>query len=180
LGLLAAQRGDHAAAADYLQRALQFGSTSFLTHYNYARERFRLATRAPDAYATLDKARAAEIRAELEKALTLMPDFGPAHRLLGILQLVQGQEFSAAAGHLQRAIRLEPEDQSGLLTLAQAQMLNGDPQAARRTLEPLLRPYVHAEIQLQAEKMLKDIGKQQSETNSDVATQKPSLNPSKP
>jgi tetratricopeptide (TPR) repeat protein len=165
LGLLAAQRHDHALAASYLQQALQFGSTSFLTHYGYAREQFRLATRAPDAYSTVEKARATEIRAELEKALAEMPDFGPAHRLLGILELVQGQEFATAAQHLQRAIQLEPEDQSGLLTLAQAQMLNQDPQGARRTLEPLLRPYVQVEIQRQAKQMLMAIGNQQKSPN---------------
>jgi Flp pilus assembly protein TadD len=173
LGLLASQRDDHLAAANLLRQAIQLGSISFLTHYAYAREKFRLAASAPDSYSTLGNADATEVRVELEKALAQMPEFGPAHRLLGILELVQGRQFSAAAQHLQLAIELEPENQSGLLTLAEAQLLNKDPAAARRTLEPLLRPYVQAEIQQRAEQMLKDMGKLYAEKSSNLAPQRP-------
>ena len=86
----------------------------------------------------LEKEAAAEIRNELQKSLALMPDFGPAQHLLGFFEMVQGEDLSAAEKHIERAIQLEPENQSYLLTLAQVQLASRDPAAARRTLEPLL------------------------------------------
>ena len=142
LGLLAAQRGQHDDALRDLKEALQLGSSSFLAHYVYAREKYRLTANGLGRYAPLNGAAAAEIRDELQKSLTMMPNFGPAHELLGFFEMVQGENLAAAEQQLQQAIQLEPENPSYLLTLAQAQLRDRDPNAARRTLEPLLLPNV--------------------------------------
>ena len=84
-----------------------------------------------------------------------MPDFGPAHQLLGVFELVQGEDLAGAERHIERAIQLEPENQSYLLSLAQVQLARNDPAAARRTLEPLRLGYVDPEIRAHAEQMLK-------------------------
>jgi tetratricopeptide (TPR) repeat protein len=160
LGFLAADRGDHAAAARLLNQAVQHGSGSFLAHYIYGRERLRLTAKAPDTFTRLARSEGAEIRAELERSLELMPDFGPAHHLLGFFELLQGENLGAAEQHLQRAIQLEPENQAYRLTLAQAQLSRNDSESARRTLAPLCRPYVEAEVRTHAEEMLKAIGGQ--------------------
>jgi len=60
---------------------------------------------------------AAEIRGELQKSLALMPDFGPAHELLGFFEMVQGDNLALAEQHLQRAHRLEPENPAYLFSL---------------------------------------------------------------
>jgi tetratricopeptide (TPR) repeat protein len=156
LGLLAAEHNDHAEAARHLHDAIAHGSTSFLAHYIYAREKLQLTAHAPDTYGRLDKETAAEIRPELEKSLALMPDFGPAHHLLGFFELLQGEAIGTAEQHLQRAIQLEPENQAYVLTLAEAQLFSHDPESARRTLEPLRRPYVDAQVRTRAEEMLKE------------------------
>jgi Flp pilus assembly protein TadD len=158
LGLLAAQRQQPEEAARFLHEALQRGSTSFLTHYVYAREKFELTAPAQDNYAPVGKALAAEIRSELLKALRLMPDFGPAHHLLGFFELVQAEDLRSAEAHLQRAIELEPEKPSYLLSLAQAQMAKKDLRAARGTLEALRLPYVEAPLRAHAEELLKELG----------------------
>jgi Flp pilus assembly protein TadD len=159
LGLLAADRDEHAEAARLLGEAIQRGSGSFLAHYVYARERFRMAAKSSDTFTRLPPAEAAAIRVELQKSLVLMPEFGPAHHLLGILELVQRENASAAEDHLLRSIQLEPENQGYPLTLAQAQLLNGDIVAARRTLEGLRRPYIESRIRKEAEAMLGEIGR---------------------
>jgi tetratricopeptide (TPR) repeat protein len=161
LGLVAADAERHAEAVRLLQESLNRGSASFLVHYAYAREKFRLTARDGDSYTTLERTEAAEIRSELEKALALMPDFGPGHHLLGVLELVQGQNLSAAQTHLQRAIALEPEHQSYQLTLAQAQLANRDAAGARKTLAQLCRPNVNAKLRTQAQAMLNALNKEQ-------------------
>jgi tetratricopeptide (TPR) repeat protein len=157
MGLLAAARHQPDEAVSYLRLALDRGSRSFLAHFTYARARFQLTADPQGRYTTLPKDSATEIRAELERSLSLMPDFGPAHHLLGILQLLQDEDLQTAQQHLERAIKLEPENVSYLLSLAQAQKIRHDPAAARHTLEQLRLPYVGSELRTQAEQMLQEL-----------------------
>ena len=157
LGLLAARRGQSTEAVRFLRQAMQLGPLNFLGHFTYAREKYLLTANGPNLH-PLEKETAAEIRAELQQSLALMPDFGPAHHLLGFFEMVQGENLAGAEKHIERAIQLEPENQSYLLTLAQAQLARSDPAAARRTLEPLRLPYVEPQIRAHAEEMIKTLG----------------------
>ena len=159
LGLLAAERGQHDEALRDLKAALQHGSTSFLVFYIYAREQYQLTADAQDRHAPLKDEAAAEIRGELQKSLALMPDFGPAHELLGFFEMVQGDNLALAEQHLQRAIQLEPENPAYLFSLAQLQLRNHNLEAARRTLAPLLLPNVDAKLRAHAEEMIQGIAR---------------------
>jgi tetratricopeptide (TPR) repeat protein len=161
LGLLAAGRGQHDEALRYLKEALARGSTSFLAYYVSAREKYRLTADAEDQYAPLKGEAAAAIRGELGKSLALMPDFGPAHELLGFFEMVQGENLTLAEQHLQRAILLESENPSYLFSLAQVQLRNHNLDAARQTLQPLLLPNVDPQLRTQAEEMVRKIAKNQ-------------------
>ena len=157
LGLLAAEQHNHTEAVHQFGEAIAHGSTSFMAHYMFAREKLAVTAKTPDRYSRIKPELAVEIRAQLKKSLALMPDFGPAHHLLGFLELVQQDDLAAAERHLQKAIQLEPENQSYPFSLAQAQLLRNDLDGARRTLEPLRMPYVEPELRQQAEAMLKEI-----------------------
>jgi hypothetical protein len=158
LGLLAVERGQHDQSLLDLKEALARGSASFLAHYFYAREKYLLTSNSQGEYAKLNDADASDIRGELEKSISLMPDFAPAPELLGFFQMVQGENLAAAEQQLQIAIRLEPENQFYLLTLAQAQWRNKNPDAARRTLEPLLLPVADAKLRALAAQMIREMG----------------------
>jgi len=157
LGLLAAERGLPEEAIRLLGQALQRGSISFLAHYMYAAQKFRMASSSAEHFVAVKGETATEIRAELQKSLSLMPDFGSAQHLLGVFELVQGENAAAAEKHLQRAIQLEPENLSYLLSLAQSQLLKEDVVSARRTLELLRRPYVNEKLRLHATQLLQEI-----------------------
>jgi tetratricopeptide (TPR) repeat protein len=159
LGLLAVERGKSDEAVRYLKEALQRGSTSFLAHYFYAEEKFRRTADSQDRYARLKNDEAAEIRGELQKSIALMPSFGPAHELFGFFEMVQGDSLASAEQQLQLAIQLEPENPSYLFTLAQAQLRNRNPDAARHTLEPLLLPNADAKLRAHAGELIKEIGR---------------------
>ena len=159
LGLLASERDDSEGAVKQLQHALQLGSTSFLTHYTYAREKYHLTARG-DSYGPLSGDLAAEIRNELEKSIALMPNFAPAHELLGFYEMVQGDDIASAEQQLTDAIELEPENPSYLFTLAQAQIRARDPDAARRTIQPLLLPTADAKLHAAALEMVQQINGQ--------------------
>jgi tetratricopeptide (TPR) repeat protein len=159
LGLLAAERDHSDEAIRWLGEALHRGSESFLAHYEYAHEKFEASATQPGWHARLPADKGADIRAELHKALELMPDFGPAHHLLGLFEFIQHDDLAGAVQHLQRAIQLEPENQGYLISLAQAQFEKDGAEAARRTLEPLRLPYVEPEIRARAQELLKEMGK---------------------
>ena len=154
LGLLAARRDQPDEAVRCFRQARQLGPLDFLACFTSAREQYRLATK-DSGLRRLEPEKAAEIRAELQQSLALMPDFGPAHHLLGVLELVQGDDLPGAEQHIERAIQLESENQAYLLSLAQVQLARHDPAAARRTLEALRLAYVNPQLRAHAEQMLK-------------------------
>jgi tetratricopeptide (TPR) repeat protein len=157
LGLLAARRSHPNDAIRYLKRAMQLGPLNFLAHYTYAHEKYLLTADGAKMH-SLEKEAAAEIRNELQKSLALMPDFGPAQHLLGFFEMVQGEDLPAAQKHIERAIQLEPENESYVLSLAQVHLARGDAAAARRALEPLRLPYIEPQIRAHAEQMMEDLG----------------------
>jgi tetratricopeptide (TPR) repeat protein len=163
LGLLALRGGQSDEALRQFKEAIRRGSGSYLAHYFYAREKFRLAADAQNNRGPLPKDTAAEIHGELLKSIVLMPDFGPAHELFGILEMAQGENPSLAEQHLQLAVQLEPENPHYLLALADTQLRNQEADAARRTLTTLLLPTVDAKLRIQAEELLRKIAGPDSE-----------------
>ena len=162
LGLLAAERDQHKQAVDCLKEALRHGSTSFLAHYIFAREKYRLTGDSQDRYGPLKENDAEEIRDELKESIRLMPDFGPAHELLGFFEMIQGNNF-VAEQQLRQAIQLEPENQSYLFTLAQEQLHDGDPEGAKRTLQPLLLANVDEKLRMEAQKLVDQVNHHDAE-----------------
>jgi tetratricopeptide (TPR) repeat protein len=157
LGLLAVQRQQPEAAVRLFRAAVERGSHSFLAYYFYAWGQFRTASETPDAQGRLVPDTAAEIRANLLQSLALMPDFGPAHELFGIVELARGGEVPLAEEHLQLAVQLEPENPYYQLALADVQVENHEPEAARQTLSALLLPNVEAQIHTRAEALLQKL-----------------------
>ncbi len=157
LGLLASERDKPEETARLLKESLERGSTSFLAHYAYAQARFHLQGDGQGKYTRLETGLAAEIRAELQKSIALMPSFAPAHELLGFFELVQGDDLALAEQQMQNAIQLEPENQWYLLSLAQVQLRSRETEAARHTLEPLRLANVDAKLRERAEEQLTEI-----------------------
>jgi tetratricopeptide (TPR) repeat protein len=157
LGLLAIQREQPDKALHELKEALRLGSSSYIAHYFYALEKLKLTIDAQGERGSLPRNTAAEIHDELIKSIALMPDFGPSHELFGILELAQDGNIAVAEQHLQLAVQLEPENSYYLLSLADVQVRNKQPEAARQTLATLLLPTVEAKIRARANELLQQI-----------------------
>jgi tetratricopeptide (TPR) repeat protein len=157
LGMLAAARKKPAEAVTQLREALRRGSTNYLAHYLYAEERYGQMGDDQGRHSRLAPAPAAEIRAELRQSLALMPDFGPAHELLGFVELVQGEDLGTAEEQMRQAVLLEPDNRWFLLSLAEAQVARQEPEAARRTLESINTGRVDAKLRAAAAEVLNEI-----------------------
>jgi tetratricopeptide (TPR) repeat protein len=160
LGLLAARRKQTDAALQHLQAAIARGSGNFLVYYTYARDKYHATADAEGRQTRLDGPQAGEIRQALQQSIALMPDFAPAHELLGFFEMVQGDDLAAAGQQLQYAIQLAPNNQSYLISLAQLEIRQQNPDAARQTLQTLLRPNVAEELRTVAQKLLAEINNQ--------------------
>ena len=160
LGLLAAEREQPSKAVENFRHAANLGPISFLSHYEWAKELLQTTAKSKNSFTTVQLKIAAEIKGELQKSLALMPDFGPGHELLGFFLMVQDEDLPLAERHLQRAIELEPENQSYLFSLAQLQWRRNNIEAARRTLEPLRLAYADPKLRAHAEEMLRDMAKE--------------------
>jgi tetratricopeptide (TPR) repeat protein len=165
LGLLALERDHNDEAIRDLKTAVDKGSVSFLAHYLYAQAKFHQQGDGEGRYTRLEPAVANEIRAQLQRSLALMPNYGPAHELLGFFELVQGDDLPAAQQQLLTAIQLEPENQWYLISLAQVQLRSRDLSAARRTLEPLRIPTTEAKLRERAEEEITEIDRTEKRLN---------------
>ncbi len=85
-----------------------------------------------------------EVHDEVLKSIVAMPNFGASHELFGVLEMDQDGDHQLGEQHLQLAVQLEPENLYFQLTLAQAQIADKEPDAARKTLATLLLPGVEA------------------------------------
>jgi tetratricopeptide (TPR) repeat protein len=157
LGLLAVERNQPPEALREFAEARKRGSQSFLVYFHSARERYQLTADAQGRYTPLKADAAEEIRGDLQKSIALSPDFAPAHELLGFLELVQGENLTAAENQLHAAIQLDPENPAYQFSLAQVQLRNRNYDDARHTLQPLLLPYIEGEIRTNAAQMILEI-----------------------
>jgi tetratricopeptide (TPR) repeat protein len=157
LGLLAVRRRQTDAALQNLQSAIAHRSGNFLVYYAYAQAKYHATADAEERQTRLTGPQAGEIRQALQRSIALMPDFAPAHELFGFFEMVQGDDLVAAGQQLQIAIQLAPDNQSYLITLAQLEIRQQNPEAARQTLQTLLRPNVAEELRAVAQKLLAEI-----------------------
>lgn len=155
LGLLALARQDPGTALRQFQQSLKLGSASFLAHYYYAWETFQQITADPASPPDTNVLQ--DIHDQLLKSIVLMPSFGPAHELFGLLETTQPDGRALGEQHLQLAAQLEPENARFQLALAQAQFDNHEPDAVRRTLASLLLPTTEPQLRAQAEELLQKL-----------------------
>ena len=161
LGLIAVERDQPEAALREFTESRKLGSKSFLVYFDSARERYQLTANAQGRYAKLKNDAADEIRGELTNSIALSPNFAPAHELLGFLELVQGDDLPAAEKQMHTAIQLDADNPAYQFSLAQVQFRSRNFDDARHTLQPLLLPYIEAEIQTNATQLILEIDREQ-------------------
>ncbi len=109
------QQRDFEHAAEYFRRAAQRDSKDPRVHYYYA----MLLTQGGVA----DEMRSAEVKKELQAAITLDPKLADAYSLLGYAQAFSG-EAEKGMETMKKAIELSPRDEQYQFNLANIYMMN--------------------------------------------------------
>jgi tetratricopeptide (TPR) repeat protein len=171
LGILRARQGRFEEARKSLQEAVQGNSSNYLVHYYYAYALSREGMDASNVGRSYAKETAATMRAELNKAIQLNPNFPESYSLLAFVNMVMDEELDKSVELLKKALALSPGRQDLALTLAQIHMRQQKIDLAKKVLEPLLAAK-DRRLKLRAESLLRsirDYEEQIARYNSDVA-----------
>jgi tetratricopeptide (TPR) repeat protein len=155
LAMTQVRRGNFAEAKQHLEKALTAGAGGFLLPYYYAfvlcREDFDGTGFVSQPFST-EKTR--KVRALVESSIALNPNFAANYQLLAFVNQVNGEDLPEAVRLLEKAIRLDPGNQSFQLELAELHVRLENYDDARRlaasvfltAAEKTLRNKAHAVV----------------------------------
>ncbi|MBO0862328.1 MAG: tetratricopeptide repeat protein [Chloracidobacterium sp.] len=157
LGINRMRQKKYPEAREYLEQAVAANSQNHLAHYYYAytlyREMFNEGTLV--AHPPEDKVKL--MRAALDSAIQLAPNFPETYNLLGFIYLATGENLGAGVNALKVAMSLAPGREDYAMTLAQLYMRQEKLAEARLVATPLARDASRPEIRARAESMLENI-----------------------
>ena len=156
LGILRARQGRFAEAKKALQEAVAGNSSNYLAHYYYAFALSREGMDENNLVSTYPTDTANLMRAELNKAIKLNPNFPQSYSLLAFVNTVTGEDLDNTVELLIKALNLSPGRQDLRLMMAQIYMRKQKFDLAKSVLVPL-RTTKDRRLKIQAESLLKSI-----------------------
>ncbi|HEX8283761.1 MAG TPA: tetratricopeptide repeat protein [Pyrinomonadaceae bacterium] len=169
LGALRLRQGRHAEARELLERAAAEDPSDHLAHYHLADALHREGATPGDADLTPKdfEERTELIRSHLRRASELAPLFVEPYRLLAAVEMERGDRYAEAAALLRRASALAPRRADLVLMLAQAEMLGGRFDEARRLAEPHARRSADERMREQAAALVARIESRRGQAESE-------------
>ncbi len=155
LGMLYVRQRRYAEAKKYLQKATS-SPQNYLVHYLHAYVLSRETVSADGRVSGYSPETAAMMRAQLQRAMKLAPDYAPAPYLLAFVDLVTNERLEEAVEMAQKARHLAPERTSYALLLAQIYVRRSEVAAAQQILDPLTRDSNEA-VRTEAKELLESL-----------------------
>lgn len=159
LGISSMRRNRFAEARQYLEQAVAANSRNHLAHYYYAFTLYREIFSEGQLVTSLPEDRVKLMKAALDSAIQLAPDFPETYNLLGFICLATGENLGAGVNAVRKAMAIAPGREDYAMTLAQLYLRLEKFAEARQALEPLARGAERAEIRSQAESLLETIAR---------------------
>lgn len=158
LGMLRLRQNRYDEAKQQLELASQTDSSNYLVHYYRAYVLSREGAGSDssvDGY--YDDEKAALMRSELKRAIELEPNFAESYRLLAFINLVREEHLDEAIALIQKAMKLSPRREEYALLLAQIRLRRNEFQAARDTLQSVIRSGPSELLRTQAQSLLASV-----------------------
>ncbi len=163
LGMLRIRQKRFAEARKHLQHAVDANSPNYMAHYSHAfawQQEHLDSTGFVSGF--LPEAITA-MRASLNRARELEPDFPDTYKTLAFINLVQKENLDEAVALIKRALELEPDREDFTYTLAQVYSRQNDFAAARRIAESLIKNGVNPGMRDRAKFLLESIAKREED-----------------
>ncbi len=148
-------------AKQHLKKAVAAKSANFLAHYYYAYVLSREGMDADEVVTDYPVETARLMRAELQKAIELKPDFAESYHLLAFINLVRNENLDDALELIQKAISLSPGTEEYVFVLTEIHVRKQDFVAARKVIEPLAESASDSRIRNTAQGLVNSIVKLQ-------------------
>lgn len=163
LGMLRIKQKRFAQAAQLLQQAIQTGEANYLTYYSHALACQHRHIDGSGFVSEFPLEAVKEMRASLNRARELMPDFPDTYKTLAFINLVQRENPAEALALIQRALELEPEREDFSYTQAQIYLWQKNFSASRQTAQKIVSQGLNADIIERAKFLLQTIDLRESE-----------------
>lgn len=163
LGLLRVKQKRFAEASQLLQQAIQTGEADYLTYYSHAFACQHQHMDSSGYVSGFPPEAVVEMRASLNRARELMPNFPDTYKTLAFIHLVQRDNADEASSLIRRALDLAPDREDFLYTQAQVHLWKKDFSAARQTAQTIISKGLKADIRERAKFLLQTIDLRESE-----------------
>lgn len=163
LGLLRMRQQRYGEARAHLGRAIEANSTNHLVHYNYALAWQQEHVDSLGYISHFTPEAVAGMRASLNRARALAPEFADTYKTLGFINLVQRENLEEAEALLKRALELEPNRDDFAYTLAQVYLRQQNFTAARQMAERIAGAGERTDIRSRANFLLEMIAKREED-----------------
>jgi len=157
LGILKTREGKFVEAKTALQRAVAGNTQNPLAHYYYAYALSREHTDGAGMVEGFSPENATIMRAELKRAISILPAFPESYSLLAFVNLVAGTQIDESIDLLNKGLVYAAGHHEMKFMLAQLYLKKQDFRAARELLEPLVANAPDAEIRTHAKTLLDQV-----------------------
>lgn len=157
MGLLRIRQGKPDEARKSLERAAAADTQNYLIHYYYAFVLSRAGQDSSEVVFGFPPENVSKMRAALEKAIALRPDFVEAYSLLALVNLVTGSRLDESIEMVTKAQRLAKGRNDLTFMLAQLYMVKRDYKTARDLLQTINTGNSKEELLQRAQSLLAQI-----------------------
>jgi tetratricopeptide (TPR) repeat protein len=163
LGVVRMRQNRFAEAKQHLQQAIATNSQNYLAHYYYAYELSRAGMGEDGRVSSYPAEAVREMRAALQKAIQLKPDFPESYHLQAWVNLVTGEQLDEGIELIRKARSLSPGNEEYAFVLAQIYLRQQNFEAARQTVEPLARSGSDPQMRANAQSLLRAVTNMQEQ-----------------
>jgi tetratricopeptide (TPR) repeat protein len=157
LGLLRIRQNRYSEARKHFEKAVAIDWQNYLTHYYHAYSLHWEQVDETRYVSHFTEESVKKMRASLNKARELAPDFPDTYKQLAFINLILNENLDEAVDHLKLALSLAPHREDFAYTLAQVYLRQKNFAAARRTIEPVAAGVVKTEVRDRAKSLLEAI-----------------------
>jgi tetratricopeptide (TPR) repeat protein len=157
LGTLLVRQQKFAEAKKYLEKAAASERADFLTHFNYAYILSQLEMDVRGYISQFSPETEKRMRASLEKAIALNPNFAQSYRLLAFVDLVNEGDLEEAITLLRKGIAVRPGDQDFVILLAQVLLRREKYTEAKQIAERVRKTTADPRLRSEADEILRTV-----------------------
>ncbi|MEP6901705.1 MAG: tetratricopeptide repeat protein [Actinomycetota bacterium] len=163
LGLVKMRQKKFAEAKTYLEKAIQADAQNYLAYFSYAFVLSREGMTDLGFSSGYSSENADKMRENLQKSISLNPNFAEAYNLYAFISIVRNEELDESIAMIKKALAIAPGNQWYAVRLAELYMLKQDFTNARNLMQKILITASDDRLKVYAENTVRTINSLESQ-----------------